>query len=95
MKLSVCADRHTSHAPPQSTPTPPSAAHVMPEANHPTRQHDSPWNTTDAHRLQLCSEFLAQDTSQLRSEFVVARSSSRRSMNSCLRSTISGLPMVE
>jgi hypothetical protein len=35
----------------------------MPYANHPTRQHDSPWNTADAHRLQLCTEFQAQDTS--------------------------------
>ena len=52
-----------SGAPPRSTPAPPSAAHVMPYANHPTRQHDSPRNTADAHRLQLCNEFQAQDTS--------------------------------
>jgi hypothetical protein len=32
---------------------------------------------------------------QWRSEFVVTRSASRRSRNSCLRSTISGLLMVE
>ena len=51
-----------SRAPPRSTPAPPSAAHVMLYANHPTRQRDSPRNTASAHRLQLCNEFQAQDT---------------------------------
>ena len=45
----------------------------MPYANHPTHQHDSPWNTADAHRLQLYNEFLAQDTSQPTARGLLAR----------------------
>ncbi|EUA54488.1 hypothetical protein I553_1417 [Mycobacterium xenopi 4042] len=36
---------------------------MMPHANHPTHQCVSPWNTADPHRLHLCNEFLARDTS--------------------------------
>ncbi|EUA34440.1 recA bacterial DNA recombination family protein [Mycobacterium xenopi 3993] len=43
----------------------------MPHANHPTHQCVSPWNTADPHRLHLCNEFLARDTSGVLGVFAV------------------------
>jgi post-segregation antitoxin (ccd killing protein) len=36
----------------------------MPCVNYRSLQRDSLWNTADTHRLQLCNEFMARDTSE-------------------------------